>query len=91
MIAYNDPIVIENRLAMRAVNQIAVEAAREASPELTVAGVVPVAGGTSYVEILIKAEGWDATLGVFRNTGPVALKKTISDHLQRHLDEHRAI
>ena len=89
-------MVIEQRLAVRAVTQIAVEAAREASPELTVTGVVPVSGGTSYVEILIRAEGWDAdtrqiTLGVFRDAGPAALKKEIYDHLQRHIHEHRAI
>ena len=50
-------------------------------------------GGTSHAEILIKAEGWyvdQITLGVFRNHGPAALKD-ISSHLQRHLEEHRAI
>ena len=86
-------MVIEDRLAVRAVAQIAAEAAREASPELSVAGVLLGDGGTSYVEILIKAEGWDVdqiTLGVFRNHGPAALKRDISSHLQRHLDEHRA-
>jgi hypothetical protein len=87
-------MVVEHRLAVRAVAQIAAEAAREASPELTVAGVLLGDGGTSYVEILINAEGWDVdqiTVGAFRNHGPAALKKEISGHLQRHLDEHRAV
>jgi hypothetical protein len=87
-------MVIEHRLAVRAVAQIAAEAAREASPELTVAGVLLGDGGTSYVEILINDEGWDVdthqiTVGAFRNAGPAALKQQISRHLQRHLDEHR--
>ena len=87
---------MENRLAVRAVAQIAVEAAREASPDLRVAGVMPGDGGTSYVEILINAEGWDfegyqITVGVFRNSGPAALKRAIYNHLQRHLHEHRAL
>ena len=55
---------------------------------------MPGDGGTSYVEILINAEGWDGdscqiTVGVFRNAGPAALKRDIVNHLQRHLDEHR--
>jgi hypothetical protein len=96
VIAYNVNTVIENRLAVSAVAQIAVEAAREASPDLKVAGVVPGNRETSYVEILINAEGWDddsrqITLGVFRTAGPAALKQQIYNTLQRHLDEHRAI
>ena len=88
--------MIENRVAVGAVTRIAVEAAREASPDLKVAGVMPGDGGTSYVEILINAEGWDddssqITVGVFRNAGPAALKRDIYNHLQRHLHEHRAI
>ena len=88
--------MIENRLAVGAVAKIAVEAAREASPDLKVAGVMSGAGGTSYVEILINAECWDdescqITVGVFRNHGPAALKRDIYNHLQRHLHEHRAI
>jgi hypothetical protein len=82
--------VLEDRLAVRTVAQIAVEAVREASPDLTVAGVMPGHGGTNYVEILINVDGWDLrnsqiTVGVFRNTGPVAFKKQISDSLQRVL------
>ena len=86
-------MVIEHRLAVRAVAQIAAEAAREASPDLSVAGVLLGDGGTSYVEILINAENRDLdqiTLGVFRNHGPAALKKDISTHLQRYLEENRA-
>lgn len=86
-------MVIEHRLAVRAVAQIAAEAAREASPELSVAGVLLGDGGTSYVEILIKAEGWDVnqiTVGAFRNHGPAALKREISSRLRRHVEEHRA-
>ena len=88
--------MIENRLAVSAVAQIAVEAAREASPDLKVAGVVPGNRETSYVEILINAEGWDddsrqITLGVFRNAGPAVLKQQIYSRLQRHLHDHRAI
>ena len=88
--------VIENRLAVSAVAQIAIEAAREASPDLKVAGVVPGNRETSYVEILINAEGWDddsrqITVGVFRNAGPAVLKEQIFNRLQRHLHEHRAI
>ena len=86
-------MVIEHRLAVRAVAQIAAEAAREASPDLSVAGVLLGDGGTSYVEILINAEGREVdqiTLGVFRNHGPAALKKDISTHLQRYLEENRA-
>jgi hypothetical protein len=87
--------MLEHRLAVRAVAQIADEAAREASPDLKVAGVMPGDGGTSYVEILINAEGWDddscqITVGVFRNAGAAALKRDIVNHLQRHLHEHRA-
>jgi len=89
-------VVLEHRLAVGAVAQIAVEAAREASPDLKVAGVMPGDGGTSYVEILINAQGWDddscqITVGVFRNAGPAALKRDIYNSLQRHLHEHRAI
>ena len=89
-------MVIEHRLAVRAVAQIAAEAAREASPELSVAGVLLGDGGTSYVEILINDEGSDddssqITVGAFRNAGPAALKEQISQHLQRHLGEHRPI
>ena len=75
---------------MQAVAQIAVEAAREASPNLKVAGVMPGLGGTSYVEILINAEGWASsqiTVGAFRTAGPAALKKQIVESLQRRLDE----
>jgi hypothetical protein len=95
LIAYKDRIVIENRLAVRAVAQIAVEAAREASPALKVAGVVPGNRETSYVEILINVEGSDEdnrqiTVGVFRNAGPAVLKAQIYDHLQRHIHEHCA-
>ncbi|MGH9239013.1 MAG: hypothetical protein ACRD3G_13315 [Vicinamibacterales bacterium] len=84
--------MIENRLAVRTVAQIAVEAVREASPDLTVAGVMPGDGGTNYVEILINVEGWDSdgsqiTVGAFRNTGPAAFKKQISDSIQRRLHE----
>jgi hypothetical protein len=87
--------VIENRLAVRAVAQIAAEAAREASPDLTVAGVVPGNRETSYVEILVNVEGWDdesrqITVGVFRNAGPAVLKEQIYNHLQRLIHEHRA-
>jgi hypothetical protein len=96
LIAYNSRTVLENRLAVGDVAQIAVEAAREASPDLKVAGVMPGDGGTSYVEILINADGWDAdtyqiTVGVFRNAGPAAVKQAIYSRLQRHLHEHRAI
>ena len=85
-------MVIENRLAPRTVAQIAAEAVREASPDLKVAGVLPGVAGTSYVEILINVEGWDAdsyqiTVGAFRNAGPAALKKQIFDSLQRRLHE----
>lgn len=88
--------MIENRLAVGAVTRIAVEAAREASPDLKVAGVMPGDGGTSYVEILINVDGWDddscqITVGVFRNAGAAALKRDIYNHLQRHLHEHRTI
>jgi hypothetical protein len=87
--------VIENRLAVRAVAQIAAEAAREASPDMTVAGVVPGNRETSYVEILVNVEGSDddnhqITVGVFRNAGPAVLKAQIYNHLQRHIHEHRA-
>jgi hypothetical protein len=87
--------VIENRLAVRAVAQIAAEAAREASPDMTVAGVVPGSRETSYVEILVNVEGSDEdnrqiTVGVFRNARPAVLKAQIYDHLQRHIHEHRA-
>ena len=89
-------IVIENRLAVRAVAQIAAEAAREASPDLKVAGVVPGNRETSYVEILVNIEGLDEepsqiTVGVFRNAGPAALKQQIFTRLQQHIHEHRAI
>jgi hypothetical protein len=92
LIDYNDLTVIENRLAVRTVAQIAHEAVREASPESRVAGVMPGASGTSYVEILINLEGWDPdnsqiTVGAFRNAGPAALKKQIVDSLQRRLHE----
>jgi hypothetical protein len=88
-------IVIENRLAVRAVAQIAAEAAREASPDFRIAGVVPGNRETSYVEILVHVEGWDddthhITVGVFRNAGPAALKQQIYNHLQRHIHEHSA-
>jgi hypothetical protein len=88
--------VIENRLAVRAVAQIAIEAAREAFPDFKVAGVVPGNRATSYVEILFNAEGWDddsrqITVGVFRNAGPAALKQQIYNQIQRRIDEHRAI
>lgn len=86
--------MMEMRLAVRAVTQLAVEAAREASPDLKVAGVLPGDGGTSYVEILINAEGWDVdqiTVGVFSNAGPAALKHQIFSHLQRHVLQHRAV
>ena len=87
--------MIENRLAVRAVAQIAVEAAREASPDLKVAGVVPGNRETSYVEILVNVEGWDddsrqITVGVFRNAGPAVLKEQIFNRLQRYIHEHRA-
>ena len=50
--------------------------------------------GTNYVEILVNAEGWGAegwqiTVGAFRNSGPAALKKHIVESLQRRLDEQR--
>jgi hypothetical protein len=85
-------VVLENRLAVGTVAQIAYEAAREASPDLRVTGVMPGEGGTSYVEILIQVEGWDPdnsqiTVGAFRNAGPAAFKKQISDSLQRRLHE----
>ena len=85
---------MENRLAVRTVAQIASEAAREASPDLKVAGVMPGDRGTNYVEILVNAEGWGAegwqiTVGAFRNSGPAALKKHIVESLQRRLDEQR--
>jgi hypothetical protein len=88
-------IVIENRLAVRAVAQIAAEAAREASPDLKVAGVVPGNRETSYVEILVNIEGLDdessqITVGVFRNAGPAVLKQQIFARLQQHIHEHRA-
>ena len=88
--------MVENRLAVGAVAKIAVEAAREASPDLKVAGVMPGDGGTSYVEILINAQGWDddscqITVGVFRNAAPATVKRDIYNTLQRHLHEHRAI
>jgi hypothetical protein len=87
--------VIENRIAVRAVAQIAAEAAREASPDLKVAGVVPGNRETSYVEILVNVEGWDdesrqITVGVFRNARPAVLKEQIYNHLQRLIHEHRA-
>ena len=87
--------MIENRLAVRAVAQIAAEAAREASPALKVAGVVPGNRETSYVEILVNVEGWEGdspqiTVGVFRNAGPAALKQQIYNHLQRLIHEHSA-
>jgi len=85
-------VVLENRLAVRTVAQIAHDAVREASPELSVAAVMPGDGGTSYVEILINVEGWDPdnsqiTVGAFRNAGPAAFKKQISESLQRVLRE----
>ena len=84
--------MLQNRLAVSTVARIADEAVREASPDLRVAGVMPGDGGTSYVEILINVEGWDSdssqiTLGAFRNAGPTALKKQISDSLHRRLHE----
>ena len=53
---------------------------------------MPGDGGTSYVEILIRVEGWDPdssqiTVGAFRNTGAAAFKKQVSDSLQRALHE----
>lgn len=92
VIEYNDRIVMEDRLAVRTVARIASEAAREACPDFRVAGVMPGAGGTSYVEILINLEGLDPdnsqiTVGAFRNAGAAALKKHIVDSLQRHLHE----
>lgn len=86
--------MLENRLAVRTVAQIAVEAAREASPGLKVAGVMPGDRGTNYVEILVSAEGWgpdgcQITVGAFRNAGPAALKEHIVQALQRRLDEQR--
>lgn len=77
-------------LAAGTVERIAAEAVREASPDLTITGVMPGQGGTSYVEILIRVEGWDEescqiTVGAFRNSGPVALKRQISESLQRRL------
>lgn len=87
--------MIENRLAVRTVAQIAAEAAREASPDLKVAGVVPGNRETSYVEILVNVEGWDdddrqITVGVFRNAGPAVLKQQIYNQLQRLIHEHSA-
>jgi hypothetical protein len=87
--------VIENRLAVRAVAQIAAEAARDASPDLKIAGVVPGSRETSYVEILVNVEGWDdddrqITVGVFRNAGAAALRQQIYNHLQRLIHEHSA-
>lgn len=84
--------MLENRLAVRTVAQIAVEAVREASPDLRVAGVMPGDGGTSYVEILINVEGWDPrsaqiTVGAFRNAEPAAFKRQFFDSLQRVLYE----
>ena len=94
MIAYNDGNVTKNRLAVQAITEIAVEAAREASPDLKVAGVMRGDSSASYVEILINAEGWDPdqiTVGVFRNARPAVLKQQIYQHIQRHLHENRAI
>ena len=80
------------KVAARTVAKIAMEAAREASPALTVAGVMPGGGGTSYVEILVNVDGIDPesrqiTVGAFRNAGPAELKKQIFDSLQRRLHE----
>ena len=87
--------MLENRLAVRTVALIAAEAAREASPDLKVAGVVPGNRETSYVEILVNVEGWEddsrqITVGVFRNAGPAVLKQQIYNHLQRLIHEHSA-
>ena len=87
--------MVENRLPVRAVAQIAAEAAREASADLTVAAVVSGNRETSYVEILITAEGggddsFQFSVGVFRNAGPAVLKQQIVSSLQRHIHEHRA-
>ena len=93
LIDYKDlTVVIETRLPVRTVAQIALEAAREASPDLTVAGVMPGDGGTSYVEILVNVDGWDPdscqiTVGAFRNAGPAAFKRQVVESLQRRLHE----
>ena len=85
-------MVTEYRLPVRTVSQIALEAAREASPGLKVAGVMPGDGGTSYVEILVNVDGWDPdscqiTVGAFRNLGPAAFKQQVVESLQRRLHE----
>ena len=85
-------MVIENRLTVRTVAQIALEAARETSPDVKVAGVMPGDGGTSYVEILVNVDGWDPdscqiTVGAFRNLGPAAFKQQVVESLQRRLHE----
>ena len=53
---------------------------------------MPGDGGTSYVEILVNVDGWDAdscqiTVGAFRNLGPAAFKQQVVESLQRRLHE----
>jgi hypothetical protein len=75
--------------------RIAQEAASEMSPAVKVMGVILAGGGTDYVELLVNLEGCRAepcrfSLGVFRNASEATLKREISAHLRRHLDEHRS-
>jgi hypothetical protein len=76
-------------LSIRDVARIASEAARAASPALTVIGVT-VTGGSGYSEILVfnggcGPEASQCALGVFRDSSEAALRAEIIDTLRRHL------
>ena len=79
-------------LSISDVARIAAEAARAASPALTVTGVT-VTGGSGYSEILVYDDGRPAdphsTVGVFRDIPESALRAEIIATLRRDLDRRR--
>ena len=81
-------------LLIQDVARIASEAARAASPALTVTGVT-VTGGSSYSEILVSNHGsnatpWLSALGVFRDRSETALRAEITAALRRHMAQRLA-
>lgn len=71
------------------------EIATSCSPALSVVGVLPRAGGSDYIELLINIEGCreepcQIHVGVFGNTSEAALKQELSAKLRAHLESHRA-
>jgi hypothetical protein len=76
-------------LSITEVARIAAEAARSASPALTVTGVT-VTGGSGYSEIFVcdyaRPAHPHSAVGVFRNISEAALRAEIIETLRRHLD-----